>query len=1394
MEGKIVAHFRIIREIGRGGMGVVYLAHDQKLNRKVAIKFIKKEYSNREALLKEAQLASQINHPGVVTIFEVIDTSEGLGIVMEYVEGESLANFLRTHRVNFPFALRLAKQLIKILAYAHQNNLIHGDLKPANIIITPEGQLKLLDFGLSRLLSVQEDGAAFSGTFPYVSPEQIIGSPPTEQTDIYALGLILFQLFTGRLPFEKENQAAQIYAIVHEPAPDPLQFRKNLPPIISRIILRCLEKDPVRRYSSVKTLLSDIETIIPEEVKESRRISPKLLLTNVFIFGIIFMAILYLFLKVGKTPVNVQSLEEIQLHNPVKIGIEYTVPDGAVMESQMRLMGLAELLSEQFRRIPGVNLIYSQKRAHTFEDVQIPSNPVDFIIRFSLKKTKINYLLNGAILNSRGEPINRYSFSWNTFDDILWISKKILTRAIRSFSGEEIVLADLPENIWKNVMAYQHLSYGLFHFREKNYRSAINSFQRAIALNPFFIRAHYYNGLSFYYLGKYEKAIDEFFEAMPEVSKQNTIDWIEPLNLDSNEIHDLKPILGSEENEEHSLGFSYVYSQKKSILRVFGIEAHDTYTITLPEECKGSYIAHIHQYNNKLIFILSPVYRKKFRFATYEPELKKWHVFPGISNSEPVVRLPYIDYIDQTNTRIARINVDKPVEEREVKIPALPFKKLFDLQSSDFRIAMGDSILYVIDFKRKKYVNLFKRLEMQKRDLKFFLFKNNYFCYLRRGENNLHLYNLCELKDEEIFPLLINDEYGFGFSTRFSGFSISTRFNTFYVLKPDTHVYVYKIIPEGGIKMIGKFDLRPYPGVYRPYRGEDKFPQKDFVLYNKERNAILILNPQRAPNIQLIKPEKNFILIALNLDKTLFLLNDHNIVALNKKTGQKTWDLNGKFLPVHVIPQKYLIIFTELNGNRLAFYQYSSQQFWGYYQFTSRKKVRLQCKNKFIFFVENNFFKRLNTDILQQSDPIHLSNIYKHISECYYRLGEYQKAQVYSEKVLDELKETNYSMLLLQIKICIRNGEIMRAIRLLSGLYNILPEHHPYKQALKNMLVSSGLYLWETPVNLFQGIRYFEANEKAVVFSDAKPGLENQLWILDPANGKVKKKITFYNRFSGLLLPSHKLLYACFDSLSKRYDYNLLDLSKGELQKKIEGTFSSEFPPKFIKGPPGKIVTFYMSLKKQLGSIELVNLKTDEIRNIFLSFNNWCEPLLTNGNLLFLSGDSLYSYHISTGEMSTKYLNLKGKKPARILQITPTSLIFANRKNRVYKWTEDSNRLKHLYRIKFFVQPNGFYTNRQKLILMKDNRIREINLSDAIQGQAVQIQIMEDKLFILEPDNLVLWKDGKIVNLYPLLQNAIKMVVVSDTAYILSVQGTIYAVNLNWHPSKLKKDLILSLN
>jgi serine/threonine protein kinase len=242
-------------------MGVVYKARDTRLERDVAIKVLRTTSSEEAARLgQEAKAAATLNHPGIVTIHDFEAGFDGYFIAMEFVPGEPLENLIKTDPERI--RSRLAPLLLRIadaMSYAHSRHVVHRDLKPGNILVTPDHEVKILDFGIAARLD-RGDGekVSISGTPFYMAPEQIEGEPPTPSTDIYAFGATAFHLATGRPPFHTGNV---IDAHLNTPPPDPLDLVPDLDPELSRIILRCLEKSPEDRYSDSGELCAELEVL-----------------------------------------------------------------------------------------------------------------------------------------------------------------------------------------------------------------------------------------------------------------------------------------------------------------------------------------------------------------------------------------------------------------------------------------------------------------------------------------------------------------------------------------------------------------------------------------------------------------------------------------------------------------------------------------------------------------------------------------------------------------------------------------------------------------------------------------------------------------------------------------------------------------------------------------------------------------------------------------------------------------------------------------------------------------------------------------------------------------------------------------------------------------------------
>lgn len=276
-DGEVISHYKIVRHIASGGMGEVYLAEDERLHRPVALKILPEHMlTDRERLKRfqrEATAISALNHPNILTIFE-FDVENNINLfVSEYVKGETLRNVLRQRSLSVREALDIAIQTASALQAAHSEGVIHRDIKPDNIMIRDDGYVKVLDFGLAKLTKplpgehAEVHNVFFStpgvimGTSGYVSPEQARSGPVDVRSDIFSMGVVLYEMLTGRSPFEGESNADVMAAIVQiEPDP-PSRFNDTVPPELDRIVLKMIEKRRNDRHHTATELLGDLRNV-----------------------------------------------------------------------------------------------------------------------------------------------------------------------------------------------------------------------------------------------------------------------------------------------------------------------------------------------------------------------------------------------------------------------------------------------------------------------------------------------------------------------------------------------------------------------------------------------------------------------------------------------------------------------------------------------------------------------------------------------------------------------------------------------------------------------------------------------------------------------------------------------------------------------------------------------------------------------------------------------------------------------------------------------------------------------------------------------------------------------------------------------------------------------------
>src|ERR1039457_6295452 len=286
MIGRTISHYEITEKLGEGGMGVVYKARDSRLKRFVALKVLPPEKvadpERKQRFVREARAASALNHPNIVTVYD-IDQSDGIDfIAMEYVEGKTLDEVIGRKGLKLNEALKYAVQIADALARAHAVGIVHRDLKPGNVMVTAEGRVKVLDFGLAKLTEPAPVGPEDTtvtaerstesgrvvGTASYMSPEQAEGEKVDARSDIFSFGSVLYEMLTGRRAFRRDSRTLTLAAILHQ---EPPALPEGAPSELERVVARCLRKDPARRFQTMADLRVALEEL--KEESESGKLA-----------------------------------------------------------------------------------------------------------------------------------------------------------------------------------------------------------------------------------------------------------------------------------------------------------------------------------------------------------------------------------------------------------------------------------------------------------------------------------------------------------------------------------------------------------------------------------------------------------------------------------------------------------------------------------------------------------------------------------------------------------------------------------------------------------------------------------------------------------------------------------------------------------------------------------------------------------------------------------------------------------------------------------------------------------------------------------------------------------------------------------------------------------------
>jgi len=368
----LVGPYRILEPLGAGAMGVVFLAEDARLSRRVALKTLSGERSRtpeaRRKLLREARTAAQLTHPNVAAIYDVVESVDSIHIVMEYVQGETLAARLRRGPLPVEEATAIGIQLADALSKAHSMGVIHRDLKPANVILKPDGQVKVLDFGLATVFASHRDGddpstngslsqeGRVSGTPGYVAPEAFLGHPRDARSDIYSLGVMLFELVTGRRPFTGQDMIAVGMAALTGPTPRASDLNPRLPPDLSAAIGRAMMREPEQRFASALELAealraADVVAAAPTRAVSLAGISihPPPLRYWMPVAGLLLAASAVGFFAIGRPPPAAATTAVVAVLPLLNATGD---PSGADLAA-----GIADVLISTLGQVPGVTMV-----------------------------------------------------------------------------------------------------------------------------------------------------------------------------------------------------------------------------------------------------------------------------------------------------------------------------------------------------------------------------------------------------------------------------------------------------------------------------------------------------------------------------------------------------------------------------------------------------------------------------------------------------------------------------------------------------------------------------------------------------------------------------------------------------------------------------------------------------------------------------------------------------------------------------------------------------------------------------------------------------------------------------------------------------------------------------
>ena len=525
------ARYRIVEEIGRGGMGRVYKAEDKELGITVALKMIRPEYSSNPRFIKrfkkETLLARSISHENVIRIHDLGEVDEIKFISMDYIKGQNLKELIHTSgTLTVETTISITRQICEALRVAHQKGIVHRDLKPQNIMIDNNGKVYTMDFGLAKSMEAQENSVsrAIIGTPQYLSPEQAKGEKVDQRSDIYSLGIIIFEMLTGKKPFEAETAAGYIQKHIHEMPPSPSETNPLIPSFLEKIILRCLEKDREKRYQSVEEILKDLE----EQKVTSRPLLPrtkiKKLLKVTYATFLILLIVIAIYLLRGRKKPGIPSLSEGGRISVAVMYFENNTGDKSLDHWRKSLSDLMiqDLSQSKYIRVLTGDRLFNilrqlkllEAKTYSSEDLKkvAARGRVNHILLGNYSRAEDTFRINTILQNvvteeligSKREEGKGLGSFFSMVDELtIWTKSKL------NITRPEIA-ADIDREIGKIITsspeALKFYSLGEQYYNEGKLQESNEALKKALKIDPEFALAYKRISENYYYLYEIDQA------------------------------------------------------------------------------------------------------------------------------------------------------------------------------------------------------------------------------------------------------------------------------------------------------------------------------------------------------------------------------------------------------------------------------------------------------------------------------------------------------------------------------------------------------------------------------------------------------------------------------------------------------------------------------------------------------------------------------------------------------------------------------------------------------------------------------------------------------------------------------------------------------------------------